>query len=137
MPEPPMTPSTDLVMRPPCWPTIASSERRVANGERKISCSPTAGFYSLFATRHSLTHTNEGPRFGALCQPASPDRDSVHRRPHLLLGEVEQAGEHDQEDHHLEAEALARLEVRLGRPHQECSNVLGVLVDRLRRTVGV
>ena len=35
------------------------------------------------------------------------------------------------------ADALARFEVRLRRPHQEGGDVLGVLRDRLRRAVGV
>ena len=51
--------------------------------------------------------------------------------PDLLLGEVEQARQQDQEQHDLEAQALARLEVRLRRPRQEGRDVAGVLVDRL------
>src|SRR3984957_20889751 len=57
--------------------------------------------------------------------------------PELLLGEVEQA-RHDHEiDQHLEADTLALVELRLGRPPQEGGDVLGVLIDRLRRAVGI
>jgi len=55
--------------------------------------------------------------------------------PDLLLGEVQQARQHDQENHHLQAGALARLEMRLRGPHQERRDVLGVLLHRRRRAV--
>src|SRR5205085_6730535 len=45
-----------------------------------------------------------------------------HRAPYLLLGEVQQAGEHDQEDHDLEADALARLVMWRGGPLPESRN---------------
>src|SRR5947199_126025 len=57
--------------------------------------------------------------------------------PDPLLGEVEQAGEHDEKYDHLHAQSLARLEVRLGRPGQECGDILGILVERRRSAVGV
>ena len=59
----------------------------------------------------------------------------LHVAPDLLLGEVQQARQHDQEDHDLEANTLPRLHMRLGRPHQERRHVLGVLRERLRRAV--
>src|SRR5437660_11365030 len=61
----------------------------------------------------------------------------LDRRPYLLLGEVEKAGQNDEEDHYLEADALARLQMRLGDPHQEGGDVLGVLVDLGGRLVGI
>src|SRR5215470_16342399 len=57
--------------------------------------------------------------------------------PELPLGEVKQAREHDQKDEHLHAQLLARLEVGLGCPGQEGSNVLGILVERRGAAVGV
>ena len=41
-----------------------------------------------------------------------------------------------QEDHHLQADALARLQVRLGRPGQERGDVARELVDVGVRVVG-
>ena len=104
MPEPPMMPSTDLVMSPRF--TVRRTKRK-------------------------------GRQIGALRRQAQfcSDRAQCTVRPHLLLGEVQQPGEHDQEDHHLEADALARVEVRLGRPHQEGRDVLGILLHGLRRAV--
>src|SRR3546814_2023487 len=52
-----------------------------------------------------------------------------------LLRQVEKACEDHQEDHDHEARALALLQMRLGSPHQECGDVLGILVERLRRAV--
>ena len=62
---------------------------------------------------------------------------SMQVGPHLLFGEVGKSREHDQEDHHLEADALARLEMRLRHPHQEGRNVARILFGRRRRAVGV
>src|SRR5215217_3921348 len=59
------------------------------------------------------------------------DRVAADAVPDLLLGEVEKPGQEEQEDDHLEAELLARLEMRLGRPHKERRHVLRVLLDRL------
>jgi len=50
--------------------------------------------------------------------------------PDLFLGEIEQARQHDQIDHDLEAEPLALVELRLRRPHQERGNILGILLKR-------
>src|SRR4051812_7620070 len=60
---------------------------------------------------------------------------SVCVGPDLLLGEVKQSGENDQEDHHLQAELLARFEMRLRCPHQERRDVLGIVLDLLRGAV--
>src|SRR5262245_3904131 len=57
--------------------------------------------------------------------------------PHLLLGEIHQSGEHDQKNHDLHAHALARHQVRLGCPHQECGDIFRILLKRLRRTIVV
>jgi hypothetical protein len=66
---------------------------------------------------------------------ADKRRPSVVLSPDLLLGEVHQAREQDQEHEHLQADPLARFHVRLGGPHQEGGDVVGVLRDRGRRTV--
>src|SRR3984893_9826116 len=58
-------------------------------------------------------------------------------RPNLLFHEKEKPGVDDEEDQHANAEALAFLEFRLCGPHQESSNILGVLLNRLGRAVGV
>src|SRR5262245_53740571 len=50
--------------------------------------------------------------------------------PQLLLGEEEETREHDQEHEHLHAEALSRLEVRLGRPGEEGRDIARVLLSR-------
>src|SRR5579883_1929974 len=55
--------------------------------------------------------------------------------PDLLLGEVHQAGKDDQEDEDLHAQPLAFLHVRLGRPHQEGRDVMGILLDGRGRAV--
>src|SRR5262245_34646875 len=122
MPEPPMTPSTALVMRSPVgadstqsqrcdWPV---AERRVyfaaLVSDRPRARSPAP----IFARRTRLELL----------------RIQFHVVPHLLLGEVEQPRKHDQENEHLHADALSGLEVRLGGPHQEGRDVLGVLFDR-------
>src|SRR5689334_23998485 len=84
------------------------------------------------------TPYEKSPKLFKLWGPSSSDEfASVRAGPDALLGEVQEPGEHDEEDHDLEADALAGLHVRLGRPHQERRDVLGVLVDCGRRTVGV
>ena len=57
--------------------------------------------------------------------------------PDLLLGHIEETGDDNQEDEHLEADALPFCEVRFGCPHQEGGDVAGILVDRAGRAVGV
>ena len=57
------------------------------------------------------------------------------RRPDLLLGVVDEAGEDDEEDHNRQPHRLAVDHVRLGRPHQEGRHVLRILVDRLGNIV--
>src|SRR6185312_5998459 len=53
--------------------------------------------------------------------------------PDLLLGEIQKAREHDEEDENLEADALALHQLGLGRPHQEGRHVLGFIVELVRR----
>src|SRR6188508_2745400 len=115
MPDPPMMPRMAWVM----------GRRRIANGEWRIvrRTSQTLATF-LFATHYSLF------AIGAT-------RRSMHVGPHLALGEIHQPGEDQQEDHHLEADALALLEVRLGRPHHEGGDVLRILIDRRGAAVGV
>src|SRR3546814_16906520 len=50
--------------------------------------------------------------------------------PRLALGGVEHAGEDHQEDQHLDARMLARLQLRLRGPHEEVRDVPGHLLDR-------
>src|SRR5438034_5747888 len=90
MPEPPMTPSTALVMR-------MRSRARIFRGRTRLE---------LF-------------------------RMQFHGVPDLLLSEIEKQGQHDQENEHLHADALPRLEVRLGGPHQEGRDVLDRKSTRL------
>src|SRR3546814_9338037 len=63
--------------------------------------------------------------------------DLVHVAPDLALGGVEHAGEDHEEDQHLEAGVLARLQLRLGRPHEEVGNVARHLVHRGRPAVRI
>src|SRR5499427_14560 len=125
MPEPPMTPSTALVMSTPVradwraatadWPT---TDRRVrSTGVTSIARSRAR----IFARRTRLELL----------------RMQFHRVPHLLFGEVEEPGKHDQENEYLHADALSCLEVRFGGPHQEGGDVLGILFDRYGRAVGI
>src|SRR5262249_61100802 len=127
MPEPPMMPSTDLVIRHQPF-------RRHCERSEAISATETeqAGeIASARCARLAMTHDYKrrapfrGPCQHLACrtslvlarvlvgEPAttSPGHALVHARPHLLLGEVEQDGEHQQQYHHLHAEALPRLEV--------------------------
>src|SRR5579871_2712061 len=79
----------------------------------------------------------EKPPFGGLpysCMSCS-NATSVRVGPDLLLGEVHQAGKDDQEDEHLQAQALAFLHMRLGGPHQEGRNVVGILLHGRGRAV--
>src|SRR3989440_9155629 len=55
-------------------------------------------------------------RPGRQCEFTQRNYALMYLGPHLLLGEVHQPAEDHEEDHHLEADALARLEMRLGRP---------------------
>src|SRR5580700_11666812 len=56
----------------------------------------------------------------------------MHVVPNFLFGEVQEPGQHDEEDHDLEAEPLARVQRRLRRPHQEGCDVAAILIDRRR-----
>src|SRR5262249_16752341 len=126
MPEPPMTPRTALVM-------MANSEWRTANGDvswrRGGECA-----CSLFATRYA--HSPSGFSFHRHLAPGG-FAARLHLVPDLLLGEVHEEREDDQEDHHLETDALALFQMRLRGPHQERGDIPGVLRDGLRRAVGI
>src|SRR5438045_1155439 len=107
------------------------------------------GVDQLFAglsARVGLVSYNEGHDKELAALSNSTQRPSISRSPaalrmqlglapDLLLGEVEQSRQHDKIDHHLQADPLALVEARLGRPHQEGGDVLAVLLDRLRRSV--
>src|SRR5262249_29114711 len=96
-PDPPMTPSTALVI--------------ATRGQTR------AGLESRRARVRPPSSSTSGPRIFARRARLELAGMQFHLVPHLLFGEVEQAGEHDQENEHLHADALPRLEVRLGRPH--------------------
>src|SRR5215475_5809541 len=129
MPEPPMTPSTALVMTIPVSPDWAKSQWRDWPGtERRLY------FAALVSER---PRARSPARIFARRTRLELLRMQFHVVPHLLLGEVKEPRQHDQENEHLYADALSGLEVRLGGPHQEGGDVLGVLLDRHRRAVGV
>src|SRR6266487_7183665 len=94
MPEPPMTPSTALVMRIPVNADSTRFGSRRWRSERPRARSPAR----IFARRTRLELL----------------RVQFHVVPHLLLGEVEEPRKHDQENEHLHADTLSGLEVRLG-----------------------
>src|SRR5215471_1238656 len=138
MPDPPMMPRTDAVTvtLTPSWPDIAppaTTCRSKLQGRRRPAqglCSgpPKAETPCACARRISdrcllrILAVRNFPRHFNLV-------------PHLLLGEVHETREHDQEDHDLEADALTLHQVRLGRPHQEGSDVLGILIHGLWRAI--
>src|SRR5262249_56734572 len=129
MPEPPMTPSTALVMRGPVGADATGSQRRDwPMAERRVY------FAALISGR---PRARSRARIFARRTRLELLRMQFHVVPHLLLGEVEQPRKHDQENEHLHADALSGLEVRLGGPHQEGGDVLGILLDRHGRAVGV
>jgi hypothetical protein len=86
----------------------------------------------------------------AACGPAAPAGEPefcklwrikaglrLRAGPNLLFHDKEKPGVDDEEDQHAKAEAFACLEFRFGGPHQEGSNILGVLLNRLGRAVRV
>src|SRR5580700_4262866 len=81
--------------------------------------------------------TSKAAAPAAASSAGSALRMQFDRVPDLFLGEIHQSREHDQENHDLEADALARVELRLSRPHQERGNILGILLDGCRRTIVV
>src|SRR5216684_5276677 len=140
MPEPPMMPSTDLVM---VAATRAAHVFSQPWGREKHWRAPVN---PLFDTKWRveaippLTSSRRNSRLNRRRLGLLPVRrlarflDLV---PNPLLGEIQEAGQDDEENNHLEADPPARLQRGLRRPHQEGRYVLGVLVDRLRRAVRV
>src|SRR6266487_5046478 len=106
MPEPPMTPSTALVMAIPVGADSTGSQRcdRPVT-ERRVY------FAALVPDR---PRARSPARIFARRTRLKLLRVQFHVVPHLLLGEVEQPRKHDQENEHLHADALPGLEVRLG-----------------------
>src|SRR5512144_2414454 len=102
-----------------------------------FSCAPVlkANVTFLMACAEWSAFHSAGPDRPAASTRGSSSGSRLGVVPDFLLGEVHQACEHDQEDHHLQPDALALHEVRLGCPHQECRYVLRVLIERLRSTV--
>src|SRR5215472_18617191 len=128
MPEPPMTPSTALVMSAPIGTGASGARRR----------NPPMPWRTRFAGLVSdRPRARSRARIFARRTWLELLRMQFHLVPHLLFGEVEKPGKHDQENKHLHADALSCLEMRLGGPHQEGRDVLGILFDRHRRAVGV
>src|SRR5215813_7879856 len=150
MPDPPITPSTDLVMPSRSYSdlNVSAAKPRVSNHEGHPSFETTAA--QPPQDEGGNTGPKKGPQTGprrqALQCPMSdyrlprvrPVRNLarlLNLIPDLLLGEIHQARENDQEDHDLKADTLARHHVGLRHPHQEGSDVFGILIKRLRRTV--
>src|ERR1700730_6784316 len=127
MPEPPMTPSTALVMSVPVAADASGSRRR----------DPPTHWRGRFAALGSdRPRARSRARIFARRTWLELLRMQFHLVPHLLLSEVEKPGKHDQEDEHLHADALSCLEVRLGGPPPEGGGVLGAMLGRQQRAVG-
>src|SRR5262252_11240683 len=129
MPEPPMMPSTALVMSVPVGANASGSRLRDRTTPRRH-----VRFAALVSER---PRARSCARIFARRTRLELLRMQFHRVPHLLFGEVEEPGKHDQENEHLYADALPGFEMRLGGPHQEGRDVLGILFDRHGRAVGV
>src|SRR5262252_10956953 len=129
MPEPPMTPSTALVMSVPVDANASGSRRRDRTTPRR-----RVRFAALVSER---PRARSRARIFARRTWLELLRMQFHLVPHLLFGEVEEPGKHDQENEYLHADALSCLEVRFGGPHQEGGDVLGILFDRHGRAVGI
>src|SRR5262245_65912161 len=111
MPEPPMTPSTALVMTIPVAADSTGSQRRDRPmAERRVY------FAALVPER---PRARSRARIFARRTWLELLRMQFHRVPYLLFGEVEEPGNHDQENEHLHDDALPGLEVRLGGHIQE------------------
>src|ERR1051325_6224545 len=127
MPEPPIMPSTDLVIATSLWSArCAASATRAAKQGAGHPDKPAAQCFVAPSQKRKAPRGAQ--RRWTWCR-------SMHRRPHLLLRKVQEAGENDQEDHDLEADALTLHEMRFGRPHQERRNIFRILVERLWRAV--
>src|SRR6516225_9284598 len=129
MPEPPMMPSTALVMSVPVGADASGSQRPDWSTRRR-----RVRFAALVWER---PRPRSRARIFARRTWLELLRMQFHLVPHLLFGEVEEPGKHDQENEYLHADALSCLEVRLGGPHQEGGDVLGILFDRHGRAIGV
>src|SRR5258708_4019271 len=105
-PAPPMMPSTALVMSVPVGADASGARRRDRSTPgRRVR------FAALVSDR---PRARSRARIFARRRWLELLRMQFHLVPHLLLGEVEEPGKHDQENEHLHAEALSCLEVRLG-----------------------
>src|SRR5258708_34732505 len=121
---PPMTPSTALVMCAPVGADASGSRRRNP---------PTPWRVRFAALVSDRPRARSRARIFARRRWLELLRMQFHLVPHLLLGEVEKPGKHDQENEHLHAEALSCLEVRLGRPTQGGGGCFWGLFRRPRR----
>src|SRR4029077_7944478 len=63
-------------------------------------------------------------------------RDSVMAVPNAAIGEIKQRGEANEEDHDIEAAALALFHLGLGGPGEERDQVARFLIACLGRAVG-
>src|SRR6516225_11964457 len=108
MPEPPMTPSTALVMSVPVGADASGSRRRDRPTPRR-----RVRFAALVSER---PRARSRARIFARRTRLELLRVQFHRVPHLLFGEVEEPGKHDQENEHLHADALPGFEMGLGGP---------------------
>ena len=57
--------------------------------------------------------------------------------PHFAIGKIEEAGQHDEEYHHAEAEFLAFFHLGFARPGEEGDDVAGFLLDARFGAVGI
>src|SRR5260370_33539633 len=111
MPEPPMMPSTALDMAVPGGADASGARRRDRSTPgRRVR------FAALVSDR---PRARSRARIFARRRWLELLRMQFHLVPHLLLGEVEEPGKHDQVNEHLHAEPLACLEVRLRGPAPE------------------
>src|SRR6202021_3396872 len=121
MPEPPTIPRMVLVMR------------RVPGRHH-----PRTGMMRSSRARPSFSRPH-GPLDARFAPPDDVPRRGRSSRmqmrfaPDLLLGEVEQSREHDEVDHHLEADPLSLVEMRLAPPPTRGGGAPAAFFPPLRR----
>src|SRR6516164_4756161 len=120
MPEPPMMPSTDR--------GIGTRPFGDFETHRGRACPGHLDYLALCANLRSRRDKPAATPWCGLRRGLRGLR-MIHVVPDFLLAEVEQYGQAEHENDRHEADPLALFERRLGRPHQEGGDVLGVLID--------